>query len=71
MTEAFCVKEKAKREMDGVSEVQMKNGRRALQGTCPSCGTKLFRILGKADHAGPLVVYTPPRDELTTIQSTL
>ena len=53
MTEAFCVKEKAKREMDGVSEVQMKNGRRALQGTCPSCGTKLFRILGKVSPARP------------------
>ena len=70
MTEAFCMKEKAKREMNGVSEVQMKNGRRALQGTCPSCGTKLFRILGKANQAAPLIVFTPPRDELTTIQTT-
>jgi Domain of unknown function (DUF5679) len=47
MTEAFCVKEKAKREMNGATEIQMKNGRRALQGTCATCGTKLFRILGK------------------------
>ena len=47
MTEAFCVKEKAKREMKGATEVQMKNGRKALQGTCASCGTKLFRITGK------------------------
>jgi hypothetical protein len=71
MTEAFCMKEKAKREMNGVSEVQMRNGRRALKGTCPSCGTKLFRILGKADQAGPLVVFTPPRNELSTIQATV
>jgi RNase P subunit RPR2 len=70
MTEAFCMKEKAKLEMNGVSEVRMRNGRRALQGTCPSCGTKLFRILGKADQAGPLVVFTPPRNELSTIQAT-
>jgi hypothetical protein len=46
MTEAYCVKEKAKREMSGASEVRMKNGRRAMQGTCSACGTKLFRILG-------------------------
>lgn len=71
MAEAFCMKEKAKREMNEVSEVQMKNGRRAPQGTCPSCGTKLFRILGKASPAQPLIAFAPPRDELTTIQSTL
>jgi Domain of unknown function (DUF5679) len=47
MTQAFCVKEKAKREMSSPHEVRMKNGRRAMQGTCASCGTKLFRILGK------------------------
>ena len=47
MTEAFCMKEKTKREMNGAAEVQMKNGRRALQGTRASCGTKLFKILGK------------------------
>jgi hypothetical protein len=59
MTQAFCVKEKAKREMSGETEVQMKNGRRALQGTCASCGTKLFRILGNASQAGPLAVSAP------------
>jgi len=47
MTEAYCVKEKAKREMSSPREVTLKNGRRALQGTCSSCGTKLFKILGK------------------------
>jgi hypothetical protein len=47
MTEAYCVKERAKREMSSPQEVQLKNGRRALQGTCSSCGTKLFKILGK------------------------
>jgi hypothetical protein len=59
MTEAFCVKEKAKREMNGEIEVQMKNGRRALQGTCASCGTKMFRILAKANQAGPLAFNGP------------
>jgi uncharacterized Zn finger protein (UPF0148 family) len=47
MTEAYCVKEKAKREMSSPREVTFKNGRKALQGTCSSCGTKLFKILGK------------------------
>jgi uncharacterized protein (DUF983 family) len=26
----------------------MKNGRKAMKGKCPSCGTGMFRILGKA-----------------------
>jgi len=25
----------------------MKNGRKAMKGTCPTCGTGMFRILGK------------------------
>ena len=29
--------------------VELKNGRKAAQGTCPKCGTKVMRILGKAD----------------------
>jgi Domain of unknown function (DUF5679) len=45
--EAYCVKCRAKREFEG-TEVTLKNGRRAAQGTCPVCGTKVMRILGKA-----------------------
>ncbi|MCH1612831.1 MAG: DUF5679 domain-containing protein [Flavobacteriales bacterium] len=26
----------------------MKNGRKAMKGKCPSCGTGMFRILGKS-----------------------
>jgi len=44
--EGYCVKCKAKREMKNPSEVTMKNNRRATQGTCPTCGTKMFRIGG-------------------------
>lgn len=29
-------------------EVTMKNGMRAMKGECGTCGTKVFRILGKA-----------------------
>ena len=47
MAEGYCVKCKAKREMGGTSEVKMANGRRALKGKCPSCGTGMFKILPK------------------------
>jgi hypothetical protein len=45
-TQAYCVKCKAKREVKDPKNVTMKNGKKALQGTCPVCGTKLFRIGG-------------------------
>lgn len=44
--EAYCVKCRQKREMKDESPVQMKNGRDALEGKCPVCDTKLFRMLG-------------------------
>jgi NAD-dependent SIR2 family protein deacetylase len=46
MAEAYCVKCKAKRDMKDVQEVTMKNGRKADKGTCPECGTGMFRIKG-------------------------
>jgi hypothetical protein len=45
--EAYCVKCRTKREFEG-QEVTLKNGRKAAQGQCPVCGTKVMRILGKA-----------------------
>ena len=46
MAEGYCVKCKAKKEIaNGVEEV-MKNGRRAVKGKCPTCGTVMFKILG-------------------------
>jgi len=48
MTEGYCVKCREKREMNGAKEVDMKGGRRAMQGICSVCGTKMFKILGKA-----------------------
>ena len=45
--EAYCVKCRSKREMQNAETITMKNGRPATQGTCPTCGTKMFRI-GKA-----------------------
>ena len=57
MAEGYCVKCKAKKEIvDAVEEV-MKNGRKAIKGRCPTCGTVMFKILGgKA---------TPPADKPT------
>ena len=45
--EAYCVKCRTKREVGNPTQVTLKNGSAATQGTCPVCGTKIFRI-GKA-----------------------
>ena len=45
--QAYCVKCKAKKEMKNAKAITMKNKKPATQGTCPTCGTKMFRI-GKA-----------------------
>jgi len=47
-TTAYCVKCKAKREMVDEKQVTMKNGRNAMKGKCPVCGTGMFSILGMA-----------------------
>jgi len=51
-TTAFCVKCKQKRDMKDEKEITMKGKggtkRKAVTGTCSVCGTKMFRILGKA-----------------------
>ena len=44
--EAYCVKCREKQTFEG-EEVELKNGRRAAQGLCPVCGTKMNRMLGK------------------------
>ena len=50
-TEAYCVKCRTKREMKDPQEVTMQNGRPATKGTCPVCGTSMFRI-GSGAAAG-------------------
>lgn len=47
--EAYCVKCKKKVAMQDPHEVTMKNGRPALRGICPVCGTGLYRIRGARD----------------------
>ncbi len=41
---AYCVKERAEREITSAHTVILRNGRKALQGKCSSCGTTLFRM---------------------------
>ncbi len=47
MEQGYCVKCKAKKEMKDTQNVELKNGRKALSGKCTTCGTKMFKILGK------------------------
>ncbi|MFH1141497.1 MAG: DUF5679 domain-containing protein [Chloroflexota bacterium] len=42
--DAYCFKCRTKRAIRNAQSVTLKNGRPATQGTCPVCGTKLFRI---------------------------
>ena len=44
MVTAYCVKCRAKRDIKDPEEITMENGRPAVKGTCPKCGTKVFRI---------------------------
>ncbi len=46
--EGYCMKCREKRTFEGTI-VTLKNGRPAAQGACPVCGTKLTRILSKAE----------------------
>ena len=46
--EGRCMKCKKQVKIKDPEEVIMKNGMKAEKGTCTKCGTKVFRILGKA-----------------------
>jgi hypothetical protein len=44
----YCVKCKCKQSISGGKTVTMANGRKAVKGKCPDCGTGMYRILGNA-----------------------
>ncbi len=46
MVKAYCVKCRAKVDIKDPEKVTLKNGKPATRGTCPKCGTKVFRIGG-------------------------
>ena len=43
MVSIYCLKCKGKKDVGNAQAVTMKNGRDAIQGSCPDCGTKVFR----------------------------
>jgi DNA topoisomerase-1 len=50
--EAYCMKCKTKRAIQGPQPVFTSKGGPATQGTCPECGTKLFRMGHTEAHEG-------------------
>ncbi|HEY7598411.1 MAG TPA: DUF5679 domain-containing protein [Candidatus Limnocylindrales bacterium] len=46
MAQAYCVKDKMMVEMRNPQKITMKNGKPAMKGVCPKCGTSVFRIGG-------------------------
>lgn len=50
--EAYCLKCRAKREMNDPKPVVFKNGKTAMQGVCSVCGTKMNKIGGTDAAAG-------------------
>ena len=50
--EAYCVKCRTKREISDPQPVFTTNGTPATRGTCPVCGTTLFRMGKTPSHAG-------------------
>jgi ribosomal protein S27E len=70
MPEGYCVKCKAKKEIVDAAEETMKNGRKAIKGKCPTCGTVMFKILG-GKASVPAVApapATPAPDKPSTAQ---
>ena len=46
--EGRCMKCKKQVKIKDPTVITMKNKMKAAKGSCPKCGTKVFRILGKA-----------------------
>jgi predicted RNA-binding Zn-ribbon protein involved in translation (DUF1610 family) len=46
MVQAYCVKCRKKVDVKNAQNVKLKNGKPATKGSCPKCGTKVFRIGG-------------------------
>ena len=71
MPEGYCVKCKAKKEIVDAVEETMKNGRKAIKGKCPTCGTVMFKILGgkaaaPAAAAQPAASVEAPKSSATS-----
>lgn len=61
MAEGYCVKCKTKKEIAEAVEETLKNGRKAIKGKCPTCGTVMFKMLGgRTSSSGPANPLPPP-----------
>jgi hypothetical protein len=47
--EGYCVKCREKREIKDARTEKLDNGRTALRGTCPVCGTNITRFIKDQD----------------------
>ena len=45
METAYCVKCRQKRNMKNTKIITTKNNRKALQGICATCGTKMMKFI--------------------------
>ncbi len=50
---AYCVKCRQRQVIQGAKKVTTQKGRRAMEGTCPICGTKLFRFIAREKKTSP------------------
>ena len=57
---AYCMKCRAERTVKDAQIITTKNGRTAAQGTCPVCGTKMFKFLPKPKAAAEPPEPAPP-----------
>jgi hypothetical protein len=51
--EAYCVKCRQRRVIEGAKKITTQRGRRAMEGTCPICGTKIFRFIAREKETLP------------------
>jgi len=68
MAEGYCVKCKTKKEIAEAVEETLKNGRKAIKGKCPTCGTVMFKML-RGKPAEPDAPPPPPLDSSSSNQS--
>ncbi len=65
---AYCMKCKAERVVQNVQIVTTKNGRPAANGTCPVCGTKMFKFLPKQYQESSAAQSAPAAEPTTATE---
>jgi len=65
----YCVRCRAKQEMLSATRTLMKNGRRAMIGTCACCGTKMS-VAGKWDDDPTQAILERNENSLTAAPET-